>query len=190
MNSPIINIILPLIGLGILVLCMLSFFFRYGDKLKGKTQKIKGFGVDMEVSVLTVFILVGILLSFSGVYLRVKDYEKNLEAARNKEKAAKQALEQARKMEMKMFLVLEGVDESNAPKLEDLHCEYFLSGEDEPTTVDVTRGYSTGHFKAILKEMSCKDHIALLVLEDQVIHRKWVKRSFMPFEPEHLLTKE
>lgn len=57
---------LPLLGMGIVVFCVLSFFFPYGEKLKGKIQKIKGFGVDLEVSVLTLFIIIGVILSFSG----------------------------------------------------------------------------------------------------------------------------
>jgi len=50
MDSLISSTILPLLGIGIIIFCILSFFFPYGGKFKDKTQRFKGLGVDMEVS--------------------------------------------------------------------------------------------------------------------------------------------
>ena len=75
MDPLITNYVMPGIGCIIILVCLLSFFSSFGDKFKDKTQKIKGFGIDLEVSVLSLFILVGVALSFAGIYLNVMNYE-------------------------------------------------------------------------------------------------------------------
>src|SRR5260370_33460709 len=94
-SSVISGIILPTFGVGIVLFCLLSFVFPYGERFKDKVQKIKALGVDLEVSVLALFILVGVVMAFVGVYLRVSDYEGRLQLAANDASAMRKALEQA-----------------------------------------------------------------------------------------------
>lgn len=190
MDTLISSYILPIFGIGIVVFCILSFIFPYGSKFKEKTQKIKGFGLDLEVSVLTLFIIVGVIMSFIGVYLQIKNYEQQLDNSRRGEEAAKIALEQARKREITFVVTLEDVSENDMPKLEDTQCKYLLFGSDKPVRVDVTKGYRSDQFKIILRNLKSDAHIARLELEDLFANRKWIKESFMPFEPNFRLTKE
>ena len=53
-------LLLFIIGMVIVAFWVLSFFLPYGKKIKGKTQKIKAFGIDLEVSILTLLLLVGL----------------------------------------------------------------------------------------------------------------------------------
>lgn len=190
MNLPTSSYFLPLLGIGIVVFCILSFFFPYGEKFKGKIQKIKGFGVDLEVSVLTLFIIIGVILSFSGVYLQIKDYEEQLYQVKKERDTVKERLEEATRMEIKILVTLDGVSENNMPKLEDLQCNYLLYGEEEPVRVDVNKGYTSNQFKITLKELPCKAHIARLVVEDLSTGGKWAKKTFLPFEPNYHLEKD
>lgn len=68
-------VLLPLVGILVVVFALLSFLRPNAVTLQGKTQKIKGFGLDLEISVLTLFVLIGMTFSLIGAYLVVQDYE-------------------------------------------------------------------------------------------------------------------
>ena len=197
MDKFIISIILPIFGILIVFFCILSFVFPYGEKFKGKTQKIKAFGVDLEVSVLSLFIIIGLILSLIGLFLQVKDYENQLDFkdeeindVKNNADAAKLALEQAQKRQIVLLVTLEDISENNMPKFEDIYCSYQLYGEVERVRVDVNPGYESHQLRITLKGLESDALIASLELTDKEKNRKWVKKTFMPFEPEVQLKKE
>lgn len=190
MDSQIGILFIPFLGMGIIIFCILSFFLPYGEKFKGKIQKIKGFGVDMEISIFTLFIMIGVILSLTGVYIQIKDYKQQLYIAKKEEGAAKIALAQAKKMEMRIVVSLEGVSENNMPKLEDVRCKYFIPGSDKHIEADVIRGAHSATFKIILKDVTSMTHVIRLVLEDNATNRKWEMVNFMPLEPVFSLKRE
>jgi predicted membrane protein len=190
MDSQMGILFIPLLGFGIIIFCILSFFLPYGEKFKGKIQKIKGFGVNLEISIFTLFIIIGVILSLTGVYLQITDYEQQLNNSKKEEEAAKIALAQANKMEMRVVVSLEGVSENDMPKLEDVKCKYFLPGSDRHIEADVIKGVAQGTFKIILKDVTSRTHVLRLVLEDNATNRKWEKMNFMPLEPVFSLKKE
>lgn len=187
MNSLIVSYVLPILGIGILLFCFGSFLFSYGERFKGKIQKVKAFGFDLEVSVITFFVIVGLILSLTGAYFQIKNYEGQLIQVQKDRDMAKEALALAKKMEMRAVITLEGISHSNMPKLEDVQCKFLLYGDEEPTNVDVVKGYRSDQFKIILRYISPKAHIAQLVLEDLSSGKKWVKENFMPLEPIYVL---
>ena len=190
MDSQMIKLIIPFLGVSTIIFCLLSFFLSTGSKFTGKPQKIKGFGVELEISLLTFLILIGIILSLTGVYFEIKDYEQQLNALKQEREAAKFALSQANQMEMRMVVSLEGVSENDIPKLEDITCTYFLPGSDQYIKADVIKGIGRGTFKIILKDVTSMTHVLRLVLEDKATNRKWEKMNFMPLEPVFSLTEE
>lgn len=190
MDSQMEILIIPLLGVGIIIFCILSFFLPYGEKFKGKIQKIKGFGVDLEISIFALLIIIGIILSLTGVYLEIKDYEQQLNAVKKEKEAAKIALSQANQMEMRMVVSLEGVSENDIPELVDLNCKYFLPGSDQHIEAAVIKGVGHGTFKIILRDVTSMTHVLRLVLEDNATNRKWEKMNFMPLEPVFSLTEE
>ena len=189
-SQQMVILIFPILGVGIIIFCILKFILPYGEKFTGKIQKIKGFGVELEISIFTLLILIGIILSLTGVFLEIKDYEQQLDAIKQEKEAAKFALSQANQMEMRMVVSLEGVSENDIPKLEDIKCTYFLPGSDQHIKADVIKGVGHGTFKIILKDVTSMTHVLRLVLEDKDTNRKWEKMNFMPFEPMFLLTEE
>lgn len=190
MNTLITNYILPLIGIVILFFCILSFIFPYGKKFKGKIQKINAFGVNIEVSVLTLFIIIGVCLSLLGLYIQIKDYEGQLYNARIAKEKAERQLADAGKSEITLLVTLEDVEVGSMPKLEDISCRYHMSGVEKPQKADVLKGYLPLQFKIVLRDIKTTAHIMRLVLEDHSTNRKWVKQSFAPFEPNYQLKKE
>ncbi len=190
MDSLMGTLVIPLLGFGIIIFCILSFFLPYGEKFKGKIQKIKGFGVDLEISVFTLFIIIGVTLSLTGVYLQIKDYKQQVDKAIKQKEAAKIALAQANKMEMRIVVSLEGISENDMPKLEDVKCKYFLPGGNGYIEVDVIKGAMSGTFKIILKDVTSKTHVTRLVLEDNSTNKKWEMKNFMPLEPVFSLKME
>ena len=122
------GVILPLTGIGIIIFCILSFLLPYGEKFRDKTQKVKGFGLDLEVSVLTLLILIGVSMSLTGVYLQICDYKGQLDEAIRRRYAAEDALSQTKKMEMKILVTLENAGEDDIPNLCDVKSRDRLTG--------------------------------------------------------------
>lgn len=178
---------MPILGLLIIFFCIGSYILKYGDRFSGKSQKIKGFGLDLEISVRAIFILTGILLLFTGVYINNKDYESSLKEANATIHAAKIALEIANKKEVRIVVRIDGVRGGNMPPLDELKCKYFVPGNDIAIYADVVHGISPGTFKIILKEIASDTHISKLELEDKLNNRKWIKENFMPMEPVYTL---
>ncbi len=190
MDSLLISYILPLLGVVILLFCFGSFVLPYGERFKGKIQKVKAFGMDLEVSVITFFVIVGVILAFTGVYFHIQDYETRLVQAQKDRDLAKEALVLAQTMEIKAVITLENVNEDNMPQLENLQCKYFLYGDDTPVMVDVIKGYRSDQFKLILRDICPKTNIAQLVLEDLSNGKRWGKENFLPLEPVYELRED
>jgi len=201
MHSIISNVVLPLFGVGIIVFCLLSFVFRYGKNIRGKTQKIKGFGVDMEVSVIALLIIIGVLLSIIGIYLQIRDFEaeikkheKKVVSANSAKEELKRALAQANKIHMNVLLTLDGVNPDQLPKLEEVVCEYYtiVGGEKKSVMAPVTKG---GHnqFQITLTEVTKQTTITELSLKDLSTDRKWLysdSKTFWPLVPVYTLEEE
>lgn len=193
----IISLVLPLLGIMIVVFCVLSFFFPYGERFKDKIQRIKGFGLDLEVSVLTLFIIVGVVLSLTGIYLQVKRYEEQVKryeeqvlSAKEEARVVREALAKAQKMRMKPLVVLEGIDARDMPKLADVKCEYFLFANEKPVAVPVENGINGNQFRLTLEDVTYDTVIRSLILKDRSTKKKWFYENFSPFEPLYTLKKQ
>lgn len=192
-----VMVIIPILGFGIIIFCILSFFFPYGDKFKGKIQKIKGFGVDLQISIFTLFIIIGATLVLTGIYLYMEDYEKQLSEAENKvetaiikEREARNELASAGKIDLRIVVKLEGIEENDMPDIKKVKFEYFVPGSDQPIAADVLPGPEIKSFKIILNDVSSATYITKLVLHEENTGRKWEKVNFMPLEPVFSLVME
>lgn len=179
------------LGIMVVLFCLSSYIFPFGERFKDKTQKIKGFGVDLEVSVITLFILIGFVLTFSGIFLQLKDYDRQLqELERTRtERDAKidfmqRQLTQLQKMEVHALVTLEGVDRRHLPKLQDLDCSYTFPGGElaKPESAPVSLGVGES-FQITLKDISRGTLIRHLVVEDRATSRRWAIDNFEPLMP-------
>ena len=199
--SIIIDVFFPVIGIGIIVFCILSFIFPFGRRFKDKIQKIKAFGVDIEVSVLTLFIIVGFALSFLGVYLNIRTSEADLvkrdkqisdEIERNKIlqeriNGLQEIMERSEKMDICVLLSLENDNVHKIPELAHVECEcyFILEGKTVSKKVEVKPGIKNDQFQITLRDITRDMMVLKLVFTDRNSNTKWLfTQPFSPSIPE------
>ena len=199
MNNLICTIVLPVLGMGIIIFCLLSFILPFGEKFKGKTQKIKSFGFDMEISIRTLYVLIGLVLAFTGTYLhlrnlKVKDenQSKYITSIESENARLKEELAKSNKMPINMLVTLEGVATNNIPALEDLECHYVLriSGQQRSFKADVTPGICNEEFQITLKDMTTDNTVWAVIVRDLANNREWTyENPFLPLVPQYTLER-
>ena len=195
MYSIFLNYVLPIFGIVILLLCFGSFVFPYGDRFKGKIQKVKAFGLDLEVSVIAFFVIVGVIFSLTGAYFQQKNYEKKIadteEALANKDRELKEKEKDLNKkieLEIKPSILLENIDADSKPELENLICSYQISGKWD--SVRVEKGVFRLDYAIVLEDITPSDHIEFLKVEDSLTGRMWVKEIGSILTPKYSLREE
>ena len=187
-------------GIGIVLFCISAYIFPYGNKFRDKVQTIKGFGVDLQVSVLTVFILMGFVLTFSAVFLQLKGYQdqlKKLEDERTQKSAAiehmQKQLEQMRKLEVRALVTLEGLDLKSYTQLSPFECKYLLPGQERAFKADVSEGFlnegAEPTIEITLRDITAETHVKRLTVQDKDHRYKWVLENFEPLQPNYRLKK-
>lgn len=191
-ESSVNSIILPVLGVVIILVILVFFILPCGNNFKDRTLKFKGFGMDMEVSVLALFVLMGVVLALTGNYIRITESEKNQLLQKSQERAAglKEALDKANKMDIRMHCLLEGRSENNSPNLENLQCHVYLSGEKNPAEVEIDRRFSSDYITLTLRDITRRANVDTLVIEDASTKTRWTKEHFMPFEPIYTLKQK
>jgi hypothetical protein len=165
--------ILPLVGLAIIVFCILSFFFPFGLRFKETTQTIHGFGVDLKISVLSLFLLIGTLMSCTGIFLYltnqkkdVEDLNKTIVELKSDLKAAQVKAEESQHASLRVSLTLQG---GHLPPFQNLECWYRVaSNPDVWVQVPVTRGLGGPDTVGItLVDIGLHDVVQQLELREQ-----------------------
>lgn len=183
---------LPLLGIGIIIFCVLSFVFPYGARFRDKVQKVSAFGLNMEISVITFFVLIGFACSFTGIFLKVRDYEDRLTKATQAREAAEFAFAQSQKMQISALVTLKDVAVGQLPKLEELRGLCRMINQKDFTEVKVTRGIVGTQFRITFDDLTRTSVISSLVLEEtKPGGRRWIyDRPISPFEPNFVLEAE
>lgn len=200
MPDLLLKIVLPIVGLCIILFCVGAFFFRYGARLKDSVQEFKVFGADVKISILTVLILVGLILTFAGTYFTVVDtnaklakmldegkakidgYERQQQLLQGELTALK--LMQSQNKTLNYFLDLDGVTEIPNPK--NLKVVYKLWGdEDKENVLSCTPITKSGaqRLRITITDLDPGSFVTSLVVEDVVKKRKWKAGQFFPFSP-------
>jgi hypothetical protein len=187
MDSILISYVLPALGIVILLFCLGSFVFPYGDRFKGKIQKVKAFGLDLEVSVITFFVIIGVIFSFTGVYIQIKNYEGQLASTKEQLDYANKKLEEKKRQNVTAYITLENVDVDSLPSSDDMACKYYFQLDDKPYSTDVNKTGSGDRYKIELKDVPPAKMIEKLEFKDRVTGRQWIKGGFYPLFPEYVL---
>lgn len=214
------SVILPLLGVGIIIFCFLSVFFPFGKRLQAnlQSQKLSAFGVDLEVSLFSFLILIGVAMAGSGVYLNIQNYDARLKQAQQKiiememahqkallaaeqsfnerlmeipQRAAELAIRQLQSIDIYAIISLEGIGPDEEFELDDLECRYFVSGaRDDGKPAEISRGIGINQFRVFLQDLNFNMHIRRLELRHPPTGRRWAVENFMPLEPVFSLKKE
>ena len=199
-----INLFLPLIGIVIIFLCLLSFFFPMAKPLRDRTQKFTGLGVSMEISVLTVFVLMGFILSLSSFFLQWKGYldqkethdkliatkEGEITELKRTVEVLRDQIEQSTRSSMVLGLELQHDPAKGkiSPKPGDLTCEYQV-GDSQPKQANVSAGSGAGDvYKVTIEDITRDAYIRYIKLSHrEMTHRQWAVENLIPSERRYRL---
>jgi hypothetical protein len=185
------------LGIILLLLCILILISPLRDRFSNATQRIQGFGLNLEVSVMTLLVLISVGLMTSGIWLQLKDINAQLQSLEAKKAEAElraqqfqRQLEESRKMELPVFLTLEGVEDVSRLNFTSLECTYVTSSNDEPIRADVAPGRrSSDTVKVVLKDLTREVIIDKLEIYDRDSETRWRKVNFRPLQPTYELRK-
>ena len=198
MPDIILKVILPAIGLVIILFCLGAYFFKYGSNLKDNVQEFRMFGADLKISIITVFVLVGLILIFSGTYFNITNTNsklaKMLEDEKNKStqyqadllklQGEANMLKLAQNKTLKYFLDLDGVNDLPNPK--NLKVTYKLWGDEDRENIlncsPVTQN-DRQRLLITIADLKPESFITSLVVEDITTKHKWRVSSFYPLSP-------
>jgi hypothetical protein len=126
-----LNFWLVIAGILLIFLCMLALFVPHVKSLLTKPQEFSGLGVNMRVSILTVFVLMGFILSLSsfalqwqGFMTRENDYKNKIGALESEKKQLEEQQTRARKFDMTIVLRPKGLNE--VLNTDEWSCVYYL----------------------------------------------------------------
>ena len=186
---------LSIFGVVILFICVILILTKRA-LTPIRPEKIKAFGVELEISVLTLLVLVGFVLSISSIYLHVNGYQqqvissqKDLEKRNTEVAEARKQLEAAKKIDMIVYVKLP--DNSGQSKLGDLRANYYLRGQaDKPIQADISRGIEANSYSVSFKNLTPDTYVESLEVVDEKTNRVWVKKNFFPLNPTYDLKRE
>lgn len=199
MPEIIIKVILPLIGVIIILVCIGAYFFNYGTNLKGSIQEIKMFGADMKISIITVFVLVGLIFVFSGTYFTIVNTNSHLTQILEDEKKKSTGylqellqlkgeiiqLQHSQNKEINYFLDLDGDQSKLNPQ--NLKIFYTLFGEEDmvkPLNGLINTTNEQQRLLVNIPDIKPGSFIRSLVVEDIATRKKWKVVNFFPLSPE------
>jgi len=175
-----VSLLLSLLGIIVLLVCLVLIGMKRVPELS-VPQKLKGFGLDLNISVVTLLVLVGFVLALSSTFLQVKHYDSALSDAEKKVDALDAALTQARRMNLSADITFEGIDEDRPEdiNLNDLRARYYIDNPDTaPHWVEdakLTPGVFGSAFVLDLEDITPKSRIERIEVEDKNPKhpRKW-----------------
>lgn len=189
------SLVLSLLGIVVLLVCLVLIGMKRVPELS-VPQKLKGFGLDLNISVVTLLVLVGLVLALTSTFLQVRNYDSALHAAERKAEALDVALTQAKRMNVSADISFEGVNKVSDIKLEDLKCRYYIDNPDTNAAwvenAKLTKGFYGLSFVLTLEDITPKSRIEVIEVEDiNPQHpRKWEKKNIgTVLRPSYMLTR-
>ena len=182
----IVQVVLPIVGILLLLLTVAPF--KVAAPYKDKVQHFKAFGIDMDISVFTLLVLVGLTLSLTGAFFRYREYEQRLEALGKLpaqisalEAAHRAALARARQVDVNVFVTLDGVKADDArSQRPGVHFASFRGAGPQP--LEVRTGIVAAHYQVRLENVTAEERIRSLQCRVKG-GRTWFIDRFNPLEP-------
>ena len=170
-----LNFWLVIAGLLIIFFCLVSVFVPNIKALVSSPQEFSGLGVNMKVSILTVFVLMGFILSVSsfalqwrGFMARESSYQERIRELEIEQKESQERELRSRKFNMSVEFKPKGLNEVLDPS--DWECVYFLENPDgggplpEAHSVQVHPAKMGKSLKVILQDLTQSTRIYSLKL--------------------------
>jgi hypothetical protein len=194
MNPLVISFVL---GIVIVIFCVLSFILPYGQNFRDKTQKIQGFGLNLEVSVLTLLLIIGFVFIFfgSGIWFQLRSIDtrlKSLEADKASADARvrdlQERLDRQSPMDLVAFIKLKSQN-GPPPDMNSVDVLYeTATGRGGP--VDVSLAPASGAFKISIRDFPRDTTVTNLIAKTKDGKRKWrLDYTVMPLLPTYELNE-
>jgi hypothetical protein len=184
-------------GLVLLILCLLVLVSPLRDKFSSATQKIQGFGLNLEVSVLTLLVLISVGLMTSGIWMQLQNMNGKLQqleiektTAEEKAKRAEEDLARTSKVGIVTFVKLEGVNDITKLNFGSLSCKYITASGDE-RDANISAASSINRIKVNLTDLQKETVIDKLLIINNQTGEKWVSPvEWRPLQPTIELAKD
>jgi hypothetical protein len=186
------------LGITLLLACVILLMSPLRDRISGATQKIQGFGLNLEVSVLTLLFLISAALISSGIWLKLGTIKDELgrsmkakEEADVRAKSLEEQIERLKKTSVEAWVALEGVDDVSKLKYPALNCDYQTSASDEVERCIISKGDFVQRVKVTFIDVNKGTKIKLLsIKETDAPNREWsYTTEFDPFKQSLKLSK-
>jgi len=197
-----LNFWLVIAGIMIIFFCMLTVFVPRIKEFITKPQELNlsKLGISMKVSILTVFVLMGFVLSLSSFVLqwqgyvkRTADYQQEIIGLNVKLKSKEDEESRSRKFDMSILVKPDGNNEDLKSDL--WSCKYQFetpSGEpDKEVDATVVRNRDGKSLRVFLKDVSADTRVFNITLFNKTNSKTWTVPSFTPLkDAEFLASKE
>jgi hypothetical protein len=187
------------LGLVLLLLCLIFLISPLREKLS-TTQKIQGFGLNFEVSVLTLLFIISVGFISCGLWFQLQDISKKLVDLESGKVSAEthasdleKQLREAKNTEIDLVIGLENVD---IKKVESLLCSYSTqSSSNLDCSRDIARGSAPNEIKVTLRNLTRDTVIKSMEISDQdPPQRRWISKGgsqnidpeFQPLQPAYI----
>ncbi|HEX8773110.1 MAG TPA: hypothetical protein VF735_05855 [Pyrinomonadaceae bacterium] len=182
-----LNFWLVMAGILIIFICLIAMFVPNVKALITRPQEFNGLGVSMKVSVLTVFVVMGFVLSLSsfalqwqGYVSREIEYKNKIGVLETERNELRERETRGRKFNMSIVLKPKGMDE--VLNTDEWSCVYYLedsSGKpSEPKPTPLFRAKDGKSFKITLEDITPETRLYSIELKKG--KKLWTVDSVFP----------
>lgn len=183
--------VLPVVGIAMIIFSLLSLFFPFGLVIRDKVQKFSGFGVNFEISLLSLFLLLGTAFSVVGIYINLRQDNGKIDHLEGQIKILQENLEQSQKNHMTILLKLVGATSHETDDLSKWECTYSTVGTARLAKGILERGPAETQFSVTLLDINPSTVIQGFSIANLATRRKWgIQRMFAPLQPTYELQQE
>lgn len=184
-------------GIALLLLCIAILVTPLGKRFSGATQRIQGFGLNLEVSVMTLLVLISVGLIASGIWVQLQDNSRVLTQLQQERHEAKEALkatqaqlENERKQGIVAFAKLDGVDDVSTLDLQAFFCSWTnAAGDEEKAFLEASQGLNK--LKIIFLDLKRESVVRSVTITNTQTREKWINRDQHRWlQPELVLKRE
>jgi len=195
--------VLPIVGVLLIIFCVLAYFSKIGLKVRDKVQEFKFLGTELKISVITFFVLVGMIFIFFWVYLSYNDLLGNLKTNNDallqlneslkvsvKQKETEiSTMQKAQNKSISFNLSLEGLSGASINDLRSFTAYYRTFDKDQNVPLDIipTGVEERNKFKITINDISVSTFITALVIKHK--DDTWMVENFAPLNPTLTLKK-
>ena len=172
------SLVLSALGVFILLACLVLIVTKRVPDVR--PQSIKWLGLDLNVSLITLLVLVGLALALTSTYIQIKNYDEQLRDAEQQNETLEAQLRRAGKLTVTAELSFEGMrSPQDMPKLQNVYGHYYLKGPDGDRWVEnvkITKGVYPLNLHLTLENIHASSTIERIELIDKnpKQERTWV----------------